>query len=294
MAVKKKIVLLGDSAVGKTSLIRRYVYDQFEGSYVTTIGAKVTRKEMAIEKDGSEVELNLIIHDIIGRAGYMALHARTFAGVQGAILVSDLTRKGTLNALESYWIPLLFQVVDNVPLVFTSNKSDLTDEIAYKPTAIENIASRYNIGIEGSLQEGLKSRYVTSAKTGDNVEKAFESLGHLMMSENAPRDPIKELHERLIAEGIYRQSDRKTLIGAADSLIVDFCEGLEDDRVALLILRQEFARAGVDVRSPSKEGLLKAVEYLAESESEFKDEDHVLRDKERRLQLVKSARTPAR
>ncbi len=294
MAVKKKIVLLGDSAVGKTSLMRRYVFDQFEGSYVTTIGSKVTRKEMTIMKDDREVELNLIIHDILGRVGYMALHARTFAGAQGAILVSDLTRRETLKTLELYWIPLLFQVVENVPLVFTCNKSDLTDEISFKQKDIKDIASRYNVGIENSLSNGLKPSYMTSAKTGKNVEKAFESLGHLMMSEKAPRDPIKELHEKLIAEGIYRQSDRKTLIGAADALIVDFCEGLDDDRVALLLLRQEFTRAGVDVRSPSKEGLLKAVEYLAEAESEFKDEGQVLKDKERRFQLVKKARTITR
>ncbi|MFQ5885567.1 MAG: hypothetical protein ACE5IO_10770, partial [Thermoplasmata archaeon] len=117
MAVKKKVVLLGDSAVGKTSLIRRYVFDQFEGSYVTTIGSKVTRKEMMIVRDGDGVSVNMIIHDILGRAGYMALHSRTFAGVQGAILVADLTRRETLNSLELYWIPLLYQVVESVPLI---------------------------------------------------------------------------------------------------------------------------------------------------------------------------------
>src|SRR5207237_2201408 len=122
--VKRKIVLLGDSAVGKTSLVRRYVFDLYEDSYVTTIGSKVTRKELRIQRPDKTVTLNMMIWDILGREGYTSLHARTFAGVHGAILVSDLTRGETLRSLEEYWIPLLFKVVDKVPLVFVCNKTD--------------------------------------------------------------------------------------------------------------------------------------------------------------------------
>ncbi|MFQ5910244.1 MAG: Rab family GTPase [Thermoplasmata archaeon] len=290
MAVKKKIVLLGDSAVGKTSLIRRYVFDRFDDSYITTIGSKVTKKELTIRKGDREIALNLMIWDVLGREGYIATHARTFAGVHGAFLLADLTRKDTLANLEQYWIPLLFRVVENVPLIFVSNKTDLVDEIAFKLRDIQEIASRYNIGIEDRLPSHLTSTYSTSAKTGENVEKAFESLGHLVLSGKMLRDPMRELCQTLVAEGIYRRTDRRTLIGAADAIIVDFCGGFDDDRVAISLLRQEFVRAGVDIRSPSKEGLSKAVEYLAEVESEFKDEKTVMSNKERRLRLVRSAR----
>lgn len=288
MAIKKKIVLLGDSAVGKTSLIRRYVFDKFNDTYISTIGSKVTRKEIRISKDDRDVDLNLMIWDILGREGYQAVHARTFAGVHGAILVADLTRSDTLNTLERYWIPLLFKVVGYVPLVFACNKSDLINETAFSQEDMQEIASRYNAKIADSLPEGCSASYSTSAKVGDNVENLFESLGHLMLSGEIPSDPIKELYESLVAMGVERQTDKATAIGALDAIIVDFCEGFEDDRVAMSMLRQEITRAGIDIRSPSKVGLLMVVEYLAEAESEYKDAKEVTDNKDRRMQLARS------
>ena len=288
--VLRKIVLLGDSSVGKTSLIRRYVFDQFEDSYITTIGTKVTKKELTIEKDGKETELSLMIWDVLGRAGYTATHSRSFTGVHGAFLVCDITRRETLLSLERYWIPLLFNIVENVPLVFVCNKCDLKDDYAFDPEWIKETASRFNIGLENFLPSGLETSYLTSAKTGENVEHAFESLGYFLLSGKSPKDPIKELYESLIAQGIHRQVDTTTLIGATDAIIVDFCEGFEDDRVAMSLLREEFHRAGLDIRSPSKEGLLKVIEYLAEAEHEYKDEKIVRNNKERRLEWAKSTK----
>lgn len=289
MAIKKKIIMLGDSAVGKTSLVRRYVFDQFDDAYISTIGSKVTRKEITIPQGDKEVDLNFMIWDILGREGYTAIHARTFAGVHGAILVSDLTRKETLGSLERYWIPLLFKVVEYVPLVFTCNKSDLTDQTTYELYDLKRVASRYNFGLEDALPDDLSTSYSTSAKGGDNVESTFESLGHMVLSEQIPEDPIKDMYESLVAMGIEKETDKGTVIGALDSIFVDVCEEFEDDRVAMSLIRQEIVRAGVDIRSPSKEGLLKFVEYLAEAESEYKKEKEVNANREKRLQWVSSA-----
>ena len=62
----KKVVLLGDSAVGKTSLIRRFVYDEYDDGYISTIGAKVSKKEVEVEYDGTDYKVMLMIWDIIG------------------------------------------------------------------------------------------------------------------------------------------------------------------------------------------------------------------------------------
>lgn len=290
MTIKKKIVLIGDNAVGKTSLIRRFVFNQFQDTYIATIGSKVTSKEIKIKKDDDEVDITLVIWDILGRAGFTASHARIFAGAHGAILVSDLTRKETLGSLERYWIPLLMEVVENVPLVFASNKSDLGSETTFHPDDMAKIASRFNIGIKDELPPDLTTSYSTSAKTGDNVEKVFKSLGHLLLSEKIPRDPIKELYESLVAEGIYRQTDKNTLIGVTDAIIVEFCEGFEDEKMAMTLLRQEIIRASLDVTKPSKEGLYKLVDYLAEVDSDLKDEEIAVRNREKRLSLVKKAK----
>ncbi len=291
MVTRKKIVLLGDSAVGKTSLIRRYVFDRFEDSYISTIGTKVTLKELSIQTEKKDVDLTFMIWDLIGREGYHSLHARSFEGVQGAILVADLTRKETLASLERYWIPSLFKVVDNVPLVFACNKSDLFDEYEFDFEDLAEVASRYNPGHEAILPEWLGTSFSTSAKEGNKVEEAFESLGRLMLSAQKREDPVKDLYERLIATHTHRTSDKTTPIGALDAIVVDFCDGFEDYRLAMPILRQEIIRAGIDVRNPSKEGILKVVEYLAEAESEFKEEKTIVSNLEKRLKWAKNARS---
>jgi small GTP-binding protein len=276
LTIRKKIVLLGDSAVGKTSLVRRYVFNQFDDSYISTIGTKVTMKEMKILKQEEEKDLTLVIWDLVGREGYQSLHARSFVGVHGVILVTDLTRKETLLNLEKYWIPLLFKVVEDVPMVFVCNKSDLKGKYDFQPEELVDMAKRYiDIG-EGILPSGLKSSYTTSAKEGENVEMAFETLGHLVLAEDRYEDHVRKICQVLRATGIRRSSDKSTPLGALDEIIVSFCEEFEDQRMAMLILRQEIARAGIDIRSPSKEGVSIFVEYLAEAESEFKDEKTVI------------------
>ncbi|UCE37689.1 MAG: GTP-binding protein [Thermoplasmata archaeon] len=288
MAIKKKIVLLGDSAVGKTSLIRRFVFDQFEDSYTSTIGSKVTMKEFSIHRSNANVDVKFMIWDIIGREGYHALHARTFVGVEGAILVADLTRKETLENLEKYWIPFLFKIVENVPLVFTCNKSDLKGKYEFGFEDMEDLAGRYSGQSLKTTFQGLKSCYATSAKDGNNVECAFESLGNFMLSEYKPDNTVEILLETLFATGIQRNLDKTTPIGALDAIMVDFCKDFKDSRIAMLILRQELARAKIDVNNPTKEKILTAVEYLAEAESEFKDRDIVLANMKRRREWAES------
>jgi len=290
MGMRKKIVLLGDSAVGKTSLIRRFVFDIFDDSYVATIGSKVTRKQLLIETPDKTVDLTLVIWDILGREGYRALHARTFAGVHGGLVIADMTRRETLRSLERYWIPLLFKVVENVPLVFVGNKNDLTHEFAFPPEDVREMAGRYNLGLGPSLPSSLSASYAASAKTGVNVESAFKALGHLILAPKGPEDPVRELYQSLIAVGVSRTSDKETAIGALDAIIVDFCEGFEDDRYAMSLLRQEIIRAGIDVRRPTRNGLIRLVEYLAEADSEVHEEKAVSRNKERRLGWATHAR----
>jgi small GTP-binding protein len=288
MDLKKKIVIIGDSAVGKTSLIRRYVFNQFQDSYISTIGSKVTKKKCIIKRPHHSVDITFVIWDLIGREGYKGIHARTFAGVSGAILVADLTRKETLENLERYWIPLLLEVVDKVPLIFACNKSDLEGKYEFEPEEMLKIAEKNNGHIAGILPKGLDISYSTSAKTGSNVENTFESLGHFLVSSFDQQDPVKKLFENLVAMGIHRSSDKTTSIGALDSIIVDFCEGYKDSRISMMILRQEIARSGLDINNPTKEGVLKVVEYLAEAENEFKDEKEVIGNMERRLDWARS------
>ena len=179
--IKGKIVLLGDGAVGKTSLIRRYVLDYFKDEYIQTIGTKVTKKEIQVTaRDNQIVDATLMIWDIMGQRDYYRKHIRQFdkyqpqtkfyLGAKGALVVSDISRKTTLESLP-LWVDSIFETEGEVPLIFLANKSDLLDEYEYSFEDLGAFARQYNA-----------PAFLTSAKTGENVDVAFYKLGEAMIN----------------------------------------------------------------------------------------------------------------
>ncbi len=282
LIIKRKVVLLGDNAVGKTSLIRRFVFNQFLEKYEPTVGSKISMKEIKLVKENEPVNLVLMLWDLIGKEGYSSLHARTLVGVHGAFVVADLTRKDTLDNLEKYWIPFLLKVSDDVPIVFICNKSDLKNEFKFKLEDLTELAWKHNSNSKNILPSDLSISYSTSAKDGNNVESAFQSMAHLVLAGHEQLDPVKELFSSLMATRMRREVDKTTPVGCLDELIMDFCDGFEDSRMAMIILRQEVGRAEVNINAPTKEGLFKLVEGLAEVEIEFKEESIVNKNLQRR------------
>jgi len=161
----KKICLLGDGAVGKTSLIRKYVYDAFDDKYLATIGAKVTKKTVHFEDKGTNYKCTMMIHDIVGQVEFEKIHKQYYRGSVGAILVCDLTRKDTLENM-GWWLESLSEVVGKIPILLLGNKLDLEDEfqVTFKDVSVQ-------------AKEFGCPYFLTSAKTGENVEKAFENIG---------------------------------------------------------------------------------------------------------------------
>lgn len=99
--IKLKICLAGEAFVGKTSLIRRFVYDEFEDKYITTLGTKVTKKDLQLKVDGADEErVVLMVWDIMGNRGIRdLLQEAYFNRANGALLVCDVTRPETLQEL---------------------------------------------------------------------------------------------------------------------------------------------------------------------------------------------------
>jgi small GTP-binding protein len=123
--IQKKMILLGDGAVGKTSLIRRFVVDKFDDKYILTIGSKIMAKAIQIDSDNEAFYLKLQIWDILGQKGYTKLHESSFKGTDGVMMVADITRKETLESIRSYWLAEVRNIVGNVPFIILVNKSDL-------------------------------------------------------------------------------------------------------------------------------------------------------------------------
>ncbi len=168
---RRKICLLGDAAVGKTSLIKRYVEDKFDDKYIVTLGTKVTMRELVVqgsEKDPS-VKVTLMIWDILGQREYKRLQTSFYKGSNGALVVADSTRRETLESING-WILSLFNTVGKVPVLILLNKSDLTDQSAISPAEVDDIAKKYET-----------SFLTTSAKTGENVDLAFQKISETLV-----------------------------------------------------------------------------------------------------------------
>src|SRR2546422_2350974 len=167
--MKAKVCLIGEAAVGKTSMVRRFVLDEFDDRYVTTLGAKVSKKELdvAVAAD-RHVQIDMTVWDIMGEKGFRdLLKDAYFQGARGILAVCDLTRYSTLKELDE-WVTAVFKVVGEIPVVYAVNKIDLRDEIMilYGEKEIAQHAKAFDA-----------PWVYTSAKTGENVEAAFRALG---------------------------------------------------------------------------------------------------------------------
>lgn len=157
--IKVKVVLLGNPAVGKTSLIRKFVYDAYSDDYIGTLGTKVSKKSVDI--DGTQV--TMMIWDLMGEHEFRRMQKMAFSGTQGALVVCDLTRKETLEGFD-FWPTSLMEVAGDVPVIFLGNKNDLPEH-QISASDIELYAKKYNT-----------EYYLSSAKTGEHVEEAFHNL----------------------------------------------------------------------------------------------------------------------
>src|SRR5437879_11960150 len=102
--IKTKVCLVGEAAVGKTSLIRRFVQDDFEDRYITTLGAKVSKREIVFDMpDRKQIQMDITIWDIMGEKGFRdLLKDAFFHGAKGVLAVADLTRCDRMNDVEGW------------------------------------------------------------------------------------------------------------------------------------------------------------------------------------------------
>ncbi|HZJ43585.1 MAG TPA: Rab family GTPase [Pyrinomonadaceae bacterium] len=165
--IQKKICMLGSFAVGKTSLVRRFVESIYTDKYHTTVGVKVDKKVLNV----GEQETTLLLWDLEGAETEYDLRKSYLRGAAGYLLVADGTRKDTLYRALSLQLRAE-ETLGPVPFLLLLNKSDLTD--------MWEIDARERASIEQKNWKIID----TSAKTGHGVEDAFRSLTEKMMEKH--------------------------------------------------------------------------------------------------------------
>ena len=161
--------MVGDFAVGKTSVIERFVNNQFSEKYLTTVGVKIDTKEITLVEQG--VGIKLIIWDVAGAEEFSSREFAYLRGASGFVFVADGTRLHTLDSVRNIrqQIEARYSPRPNVLLL---NKSDLAGVWQIKNENIE------------SLGGSFENIYQTSARTGDEVEVALTKLAELIVTKD--------------------------------------------------------------------------------------------------------------
>jgi small GTP-binding protein len=161
-----KIIIVGEPAVGKTSLVKKYVSGQFAKDYRSSIGTNIFIKKIDFNKIG---KITIQLWDIAGQERWINMRHFYYVGAKGALIVGDLTRKITFDQIRKFWVPDIKLYCEMAPIVLIANKNDLNIEV--DEDEIEALGREIN----------AISTIYTSAKTGENVENIFKMISEQVL-----------------------------------------------------------------------------------------------------------------
>src|SRR4030042_823730 len=161
---KFKIVILGDFAVGKTSLVRTFVEKKFSEDYIPSIGVNLYVKEVTLELRNEKANIALSLWDIAGQRMFKSLVPAYHSGANGILFVADLARPDSFDNLALWHTDLRKTIPNRLPTIFLANKCHL--ESAVDDATVIKTAEKV----------GASVSFKTSAKTGVNVQEAFRKL----------------------------------------------------------------------------------------------------------------------
>jgi len=246
--VKKKICVLGDGSVGKTSLIRRFVVDEFSDEYISSMGAKVSKKDVEMvffegEENETRMHFILSIWDTIGQVTMPTVISKYIKASTGAILVCDLTRDITLENLEE-WVRLLFNITGKIPIAFFANKCDLVEQCDFDIDDLEFLANKHDAPF-----------FTTSAKTGTNVETGFGEICKIMGMKSIEFKQINTPQEVL------------------GKIIEGFCELRGGMAIGKPIVNELAKIAKIDQNSPSPKDVETMIDHLCRFTEDIQGEE---------------------
>lgn len=228
LKMKAKVALVGESGVGKTSLIRRFVLNEFDDKYIHTVGTKVSKIVLTVPRETDvEVEANMSIFDIMGQRGFKELVKESFFdGCQGLIAVFDITQKESLEALND-WIATALGVAGDVPVYLAGNKADLIDHRTISDADIERLSNIFGA-----------PHVLTSAKSGENVQEVFSLLAIDIVEAALRVESAKKVEEHL-GDKILGLLVRRGVNGADKALFFATFRGINYDELEKVLKRLE-------------------------------------------------------
>ena len=188
MNITIKAVLIGDGGVGKTSLRERYLGRGFSANYMMTIGADFALKQVKIKNDDKIQTINVQIWDLAGQVHFSKVRTLYYKGLKGLLAVFDVTRDNSYTNLLN-WVNEIKTVIEDtskIPVILIGNKIDL--RIEGEPSHIPpELGVKMADQFSELLSDGkLEVNYIeTSAKTGENVENAFNKLVQTIVQVNS-------------------------------------------------------------------------------------------------------------
>ncbi|NHJ19549.1 MAG: GTP-binding protein [Candidatus Lokiarchaeota archaeon] len=162
-----KIIVIGDPAVGKTSLLSNFATYQFKEKYLQTVGVSILKD--TIELEDMDVTVNLMFWDIAGQPQFCMLHRLYFNGADGMLLVFDLTRFSTFSNINNWFNTAVKYGLSGIPRILIGNKTHLTEERKIIHPMAEHLGKKLNA-----------QYYETSEVTGENVKEVFKKIAELV------------------------------------------------------------------------------------------------------------------
>lgn len=165
---KKKVVLIGSFAVGKTAMMNRFVDEKFLIDYKATIGVNLMAKKLEIENG---TVINFSIWDIAGQLAFKGVWKNFYNAAAGALVIFDVTRQLTYDEVPGWHQNIFEHIKEGIPCVLVANKIDLVEKRIITTEQGKELA------------DSLGMDYIeTSAKTGENVINAFKKIGRITLN----------------------------------------------------------------------------------------------------------------
>ena len=183
-----KIILVGDTSVGKTNIINKYIKNEFQEDFYATIGVEFSHKQFIVDNHKIKAQ----IWDTAGQERYKAITRAYYKGAKGAFIVYDITRKDTFDDIDKWRNELINSCNKEVTIMLIGNKCDLEDSREISKEQGEEKAKSFGF-----------SFLETSAYSGENLEKGFEML-------------IKEIYQKYKIE--QKANDDMDLSGGVEEL----------------------------------------------------------------------------